>query len=65
MAAILELLRGLADLPAGTETTIECNPSSSIDEQRLQEYQAMGINRISIGMQVHAIEMIRHPLSPM
>ena len=36
----------------GAEVTIECNPSSSNSWEQLEEYKSMGINRISVGIQV-------------
>lgn len=35
---------------SGTEWTMEANPSS-VDEARLREYRALGLNRISMGVQ--------------
>lgn len=50
------MLRALAPLElkkrihSGTEWTMEANPSS-VDRKRLEEYRALGVNRISMGVQ--------------
>ena len=39
------------EIADGAEITIECNPSSEGLEDKIAQYAAMGINRISLGMQ--------------
>ncbi|NXG49467.1 RSAD1 protein, partial [Psilopogon haemacephalus] len=50
IAAVLEAVAGAAHLPAGTEVTLEANPSSA-GAQRLADFRAAGVNRLSIGVQ--------------
>ncbi|XP_054026962.1 radical S-adenosyl methionine domain-containing protein 1, mitochondrial isoform X1 [Dryobates pubescens] len=50
IAAVLEGVAGAVHLPAGTEITLEANPSSS-DTQHLADFKAAGVNRLSIGVQ--------------
>ncbi|XP_064007794.1 radical S-adenosyl methionine domain-containing protein 1, mitochondrial [Pogoniulus pusillus] len=50
IAAVLEAVAGAAHLPAGTEVTLEANPSSA-GTQRLADFKAAGVNRLSIGIQ--------------
>lgn len=40
------------------EITIECNPNS-ITENKLQEYKSVGINRLSIGLQVYDDKLLK------
>jgi len=50
MDRLLSMLRALLALQPDIEITLEANPGT-IDEQRLAEYRAAGINRLSIGVQ--------------
>ncbi|NXC45162.1 RSAD1 protein, partial [Penelope pileata] len=50
IAAVLEAAAEVAHLPAGTEVTLEANPSST-DPSHLAGFRAAGVNRISIGVQ--------------
>ncbi|XP_054249753.1 radical S-adenosyl methionine domain-containing protein 1, mitochondrial [Indicator indicator] len=50
IAAVLEAVSGAAHLPAGTEVTLEANPSSA-GTWCLADFKAAGVNRISIGIQ--------------
>jgi len=47
---ILKSVSGIGDVKPDAEVTIEVNPGT-IDEQKLESYRAMGINRLSIGVQ--------------
>ncbi|MCL2748614.1 MAG: radical SAM family heme chaperone HemW [Alphaproteobacteria bacterium] len=49
-AEIMNAIRSAFDVAPDTEITIEANPGT-IDTQRLQEFIAAGVNRISIGVQ--------------
>ncbi|NXV80567.1 RSAD1 protein, partial [Atlantisia rogersi] len=51
IGAVLEAVAGAAHLPAGTEVTLEANPSST-STLRLTGFRAAGVNRLSIGVQV-------------
>ena len=48
LEAILERAEGLS--PDGVEVTVECNPSS-LDGPRAKEFAAVGVNRLSVGVQ--------------
>ncbi|KAM6245322.1 radical S-adenosyl methionine domain-containing protein 1, mitochondrial isoform 2-T2 [Porphyrio hochstetteri] len=50
IAAVLEAVAGAAHLPAGTEVTLEANPSST-STPCLTGFRAAGVNRLSIGVQ--------------
>jgi oxygen-independent coproporphyrinogen-3 oxidase len=50
MARALEPLGLNRRVHAGTEWTMEANPSS-VDRKRLEDYRAIGVNRISMGVQ--------------
>ncbi|NXL94811.1 RSAD1 protein, partial [Alectura lathami] len=50
IAAVLEAAAGASHLPAGTEVTLEANPSST-NPSRLAAFRAAGVNRLSIGVQ--------------
>ncbi|XP_074967240.1 radical S-adenosyl methionine domain-containing protein 1, mitochondrial isoform X2 [Phalacrocorax aristotelis] len=50
IAAVLEAVAGVAHLPAGTEVTLEANPSSA-STPRLAGFRAAGVNRLSVGVQ--------------
>ena len=50
ISRILDEARECFDVAEDAEITIECNPES-IDEIKLNEYKASGVNRLSIGMQ--------------
>lgn len=60
IAAVLEAVARAAHLPAGTEVTLEANPSSA-GTQRLADFKAAGVNRLSIGIQVKGA--VSHPAS--
>ncbi|KAM6245324.1 radical S-adenosyl methionine domain-containing protein 1, mitochondrial isoform 4-T4 [Porphyrio hochstetteri] len=53
IAAVLEAVAGAAHLPAGTEVTLEANPSST-STPCLTGFRAAGVNRLSIGVQGRA-----------
>lgn len=48
--AIFSKLREKFDIDKNAEITIEVNPNS-VDEEKLRAYKAVGINRISVGVQ--------------
>jgi oxygen-independent coproporphyrinogen-3 oxidase len=50
IAGVLENIRAAYPLAEDAEITIECNPESLTDE-KLEAYRAMGVNRVSIGVQ--------------
>lgn len=50
ISRIMDEARECFDIADDAEITIECNPES-IDEIKLNEYKAAGVNRLSIGMQ--------------
>ncbi|XP_059684373.1 radical S-adenosyl methionine domain-containing protein 1, mitochondrial [Gavia stellata] len=50
VAAVLEAIAEAARLPAGTEVTLEANPSSA-STPHLAGFRAAGVNRLSIGVQ--------------
>ena len=47
---ILDAIKEKFDLQKDNEITIECNPNS-LDEDKIKGYRALGINRLSIGVQ--------------
>ena len=49
-AKILNACRKQFDIDDGSEITVECNPSADLNE-KMQAYAALGVNRVSIGMQ--------------
>nr|XP_032822891.1 radical S-adenosyl methionine domain-containing protein 1, mitochondrial isoform X2 [Petromyzon marinus] len=50
LAAVLEAASRLALVPAGAEVSMEANPCSAAT-QRLVDFRAAGVNRISLGLQ--------------
>ena len=50
LAAILDRLRSRFAVAAGAEITVECNPESA-SRERLRDYRAAGVTRISLGVQ--------------
>ena len=58
LAAVLRRVREGFELAADAEVTMEANPSS-IDEERAARWLAAGVNRISIGIQSLAPEVLR------
>ena len=48
---ILEAIYRKFKISDDVEITLEINPGTSIDKQKISEYKNMGINRISIGLQ--------------
>jgi len=50
ISRIMDEARECFDIAEDAEITIECNPES-MDEVKLNEYKAAGVNRLSIGMQ--------------
>ena len=50
VAAILDAIAGHWEVDAGTEITLEANPSS-VEAGRFRDYRAAGINRVSLGVQ--------------
>ena len=48
--AVVEKIKSSFDCSTTNEITIECNPNS-LTEEKLKEYIACGINRISLGVQ--------------
>jgi len=50
VAGVIETAATLFQLPTGAEVTLEANPGT-IDTQRLCDFRAAGINRISLGIQ--------------
>ncbi|NXX59970.1 RSAD1 protein, partial [Scopus umbretta] len=63
IAAVLEAIAGAAHLPAGTEVTLEANPSSA-GAPRLAGFKAAGVNRLSVGVQVRGARPCPVPCSP-
>ena len=49
-AKILNACRKQFDIDDRSEITVECNPSADLNE-KMQAYAALGVNRVSIGMQ--------------
>lgn len=49
-AKILNACRAQFDIDDASEITVECNPSADLSE-KMQAYAALGVNRVSIGMQ--------------
>ena len=47
---ILNACRAQFDIDDASEITVECNPSADLSE-KMQAYAALGVNRVSIGMQ--------------
>ncbi len=47
--SLVAILNGIDTTP-GAEVTVECNPDS-IDRNKLEQYAAAGVNRISLGVQ--------------
>ncbi len=50
MERILDRLRAFYQVEPGAEITVETNPGT-VDEKKLRAYRALGVNRISIGIQ--------------
>ncbi len=50
MDRLLSQIRALVPLNANAEITVEANPGT-IDQAKFKEYRALGINRLSIGVQ--------------
>ena len=50
IADILMAVRDCFDISDGAEITMECNPGT-VNESRLSEYRAAGVNRLSFGLQ--------------
>ncbi|XP_078510581.1 radical S-adenosyl methionine domain-containing protein 1, mitochondrial isoform X2 [Lissotriton helveticus] len=50
IASVLEAISANAELPVNAEITLEANPMS-VGASRLAEFQAAGVNRMSIGVQ--------------
>ena len=50
IADILSAVRGCFDISDDAEITMECNPGT-VNESRLSEYRAAGVNRLSFGLQ--------------
>ncbi|CAH1273314.1 RSAD1 [Branchiostoma lanceolatum] len=50
LEAVLEVISQHALLPADAEVTLEANPSST-ETEKLREFKAAGINRLSLGVQ--------------
>lgn len=48
--ALLECMRSSFNIEESAEITMECNPGT-LTEQKLMEYKAAGVNRLSIGLQ--------------
>ncbi|KAL1919814.1 uncharacterized protein VTP21DRAFT_1745 [Calcarisporiella thermophila] len=48
--AILDEIRSVCDITPDTEITIEGNPTS-VEADRLREFAALGVNRVSLGIQ--------------
>ncbi len=47
-------VKQLTEVDENIEITIECNPSSSLDIKNiLKEYTKLGVNRVSVGVQVN------------
>lgn len=55
---IMRALRTEFDIFEDAEITVECNPAS-IDKKRLCELRALGINRLSVGLQSASDEELR------
>lgn len=50
VSRILDEARACFNIAENAEITLECNPES-VDEVKLAEYKAAGVNRLSVGMQ--------------
>ena len=50
VAAVMERIAALWDLPAGTEITLEANPTSA-EARRFAGFARAGVNRLSLGVQ--------------
>ena len=50
IGALLEAVDAVSGLAAGTEITLEANPGTA-DSRRFAGYRALGVNRLSIGVQ--------------
>jgi len=51
-------IRALFALPPGIEITLEANPGT-VEQQRFRDYRAIGINRLSLGIQSFDDDMLR------
>ena len=63
LAAVLERLRSPFALAPDAEVTLEANPED-LDRQRLLDYAAAGVNRLTIGVQSlddHLLRLMRRP----
>lgn len=50
VAGVIEEAGKLWDLPAGTEITLEANPTS-VEAEKLRGFKTAGVNRVSLGVQ--------------
>ena len=50
MKRVLDAVRSTFEISLGSEITVEANPKT-VDKNKLFEYRALGINRLSIGLQ--------------
>ena len=50
MKRVLDAVRSTFEISLGSEITVEANPKT-VDKYKLFEYRALGINRLSIGLQ--------------
>ncbi len=50
VGAVLEAIAGLWRIDAHAEITLEANPNS-VEQERFRDYRAVGVNRVSIGVQ--------------
>ena len=47
---VMETLRSVHRISPGAEITVECNPGT-LSREKLKRYRAMGVNRLSLGLQ--------------
>ena len=55
---IFDCLKNNFKISKDCETTIECNPNS-ITETKLEEYKSVGVNRLSVGLQVYDDKLLK------
>jgi oxygen-independent coproporphyrinogen III oxidase len=58
LGEVLERLRQRFSWSPSAEVAIECNPAH-LSRARLQEYRALGFNRISLGIQDFSVDVLR------
>lgn len=54
ISSLIKCVKRLTNVQKDVEVTVECNPSSSNMLSLLEHYAGSGVNRVSVGLQVHS-----------